>query len=193
MPVKAGYLILTAAGGIVLYSGIKGKQMSSVLRDLVSGHAPGTAKAANALSNPANTPNFTGGSVTQFITGNTPSGTTVATYKAYAQTLLIQHGWPGQFSAFNNIEIAEAGWDNQAKNPSTGAYGIAQALGHGTAATVGSNGENNYGNYGTPDAVCKAANNGSGTAQVQWMMNYIAETYGTPNAAWAFHEANGWY
>src|ERR1700722_1076190 len=178
MPVKAGYVVIAGGGAVLIWSGLNGKKISSVIRDLLNGHAPGTAASANPISTTAVTP----GSV---VSGALPaSGTASKTaYQAYALTLLAAHGWAGQWSVYSNIVMRESGWNANARNPQSGAYGIGQALGHGTAATAAANGENNYGNFGTPDAVCKAANGGNGFAQIQWMMNYIAESYGSPNAA----------
>ena len=107
------------------------------------------------------------------------------TYMAFAALQCVAHGWGlgRQWADWIWIEMHEAGWNPDARNPSSGAYGIAQALGHGTAATRAANGENNYGNYRTPDAVCRAANSGNGYAQVVWMGNYIAIVYGSPSNA----------
>jgi Transglycosylase SLT domain len=200
MPVKASYLALTGAGAIVVYSGIKGKGISSALRSVISGQPPSAATAASPITTDPTL--LTGNSNTAaqnaaIISGATgvnqtpPNAATIATLKAYALTLLTAHGWPTQYSALNNIVMAESSWNSNALNAS-GAYGIAQALGHGTAATKGTV-TNEYGNYGTSTAICVAANSGSGAAQLEWMLNYIGQAYGSPNAAWTFHAANGWY
>lgn len=180
---------MAGGGALLVYSGLKNKKFSSAFRNLISGKSPANAAtAANETIQGSSTSSGGSGSVG----GTPPSGITVAAYKTYAGLLLTAHGWTNQYGSFNNIVMAESGWNNQALNQSSGAYGIAQALGHGNSATVGSHG-NNYGNYGTSNAVCKLANNGNGNAQIQWMLNYIGETYGNPNSAWSFHEANGYY
>ena len=194
MAVKAGYVIIAGTGVILAWSGLNGKNLSSVIRDVINGHAPGTATSANTItpfdngSSGISTP----GSV---VSGALPaSGTaSVAAYKAYAVTLLAAHGWPTQWGNFNNIVMRESGWNANARNNSSGAYGIGQALGHGTATTAAANGENNYGNFGTPDIVCKAANGGNGFAQLQWMCNYISQKYGSPNGAWNAELTTGAY
>jgi hypothetical protein len=184
MPVKGSYLLLTGGGAVVIWAGLKGKQPGSVLRALISGKPLGSAVNTS--------PGGGGSGGSGFITGNVPNALTLAAYKAYALTMLTAHGWPNQFPALNSIVMAESGWYALATNQASGAFGIGQALGHGNAHTAGTHG-NNYGNFGTSDAVCKLANNGNGDAQIQWMLNYIGAKYGNPNNAWAFHQANGYY
>lgn len=112
----------------------------------------------------------------------------------YARQVLTSNNWTGsgQWSAFNSIEMAEAGWNPRIKNPSSGALGIAQALGHGNSNTQGTLG-NEYGGYGLTDRQAREANSGNGYWQLVWMANYIKAVYGTPSAAWQFHQANNWY
>jgi hypothetical protein len=42
MPIKPGYLLLTAAGAIVVYSGLKGKGIGATTRSIISGQDPRT-------------------------------------------------------------------------------------------------------------------------------------------------------
>jgi len=112
--------------------------------------------------------------------------------QTYARNLLAKYGWSGQWGSFNNVVNAESGWNPLAKNNQSGAYGIAQALGHGDNASQGTN-SNMYGGEGLTDAQAKAANSGDAYWQLVWMMNYIKDRYGSPDNAWAFHQANGWY
>lgn len=115
------------------------------------------------------------------------------TYRVFARLLMLRHGWGlgQQWTDFQLLEDHEAGWNPWARNPASGAFGIAQALGHGTANTAAASGENNYGGFGTSDTVCRAANSGNGYAQLIWMMNYIAIVYGSPAAAWAQYYSHG--
>jgi hypothetical protein len=113
--------------------------------------------------------------------------------QAYAKKLLGVFGWSGQWSAFSSIVNAESGWNPSIQNTQgSGAYGIAQALGHGTAADQGSQSDA-YGGYGLSTAQAKKANSGDGYLQLLWMMNYIKSRYGDPNAAWAYHLAHNSY
>lgn len=50
MAVKAGYLLLAGGGGVLLWSGIKGKGVSSVFRQLAGGDAPSGATPANPIT-----------------------------------------------------------------------------------------------------------------------------------------------
>lgn len=196
MPVKGGYLFMAGGGALLVYSGLKGKSFSSAFRNLIKGQSPATASKANAETIQGATATAGGGGSTGNgtpVNANLPvTASSVAAYKAYTQVLLTAHGWPGQFGAVNSIFTGESGWNNRAYNQGSGALGIAQALGHGTSATAGTLG-NQYGGYGTSDAICKAANNGNGYAQIVWGLNYMGQAYGSPNAAWAFHQANGYY
>jgi hypothetical protein len=86
------------------------------------------------------------------------------------------YNWTGaQMTAINNIVMAESGWNQKAENSSSGAYGIPQALPGSKMASAGPNWETNP------------------TTQIAWMLEYIRSRYGTPEKAWAFHVAHGWY
>jgi Phage tail lysozyme len=50
MPIKAGHLLLAGGGGVFLWSGIKGKSISSVFRQLAGGDAPSGASSANPIT-----------------------------------------------------------------------------------------------------------------------------------------------
>jgi hypothetical protein len=69
----------------------------------------------------------------------------------------------------------ESGWNASAANPSSGAYGIPQALPGDKMASAG-------GDWRTNPAT-----------QIKWGLQYIKSTYGSPSAAWSFWQANGWY
>lgn len=157
------------------------------LRDLGLTYPKLTAKLAPRVSS-----SQAGGSPS--AGGNVGAGAVPASgpLQTYARNLLAQYGWSGQYQDFANIVNSESGWNPLAANPQSGAYGIAQALGHGTATTQGTN-SNNYGGEGLTDAQAKAANSGNGYDQILWMMNYIRDRYGSPANAWQFHLANGWY
>lgn len=94
--------------------------------------------------------------------------------KAIAQSMLAQRGWSGQFSCLNNLWNKESGWKVSASNPS-GAYGIPQALPGSKMASAGANWRSDP------------------ATQIQWGLNYIASTYGSPCAAWSHSEADNWY
>ncbi|MBF9070104.1 aggregation-promoting factor C-terminal-like domain-containing protein [Streptacidiphilus fuscans] len=80
-----------------------------------------------------------------------------------------------QLASFDQIISHESGWNVTATNPSSGAYGLAQALPGSKMASAG------------PDWQTDAA------TQIRWALGYMDATYGSPNQAWAFWQANGWY
>jgi hypothetical protein len=96
--------------------------------------------------------------------------------------LVASAGWTGQqWTDFNNIVMAESGWQTEIHNgggfgyvPGL-AYGIPQALPGSKMASAGSDWQTNP------------------ATQIRWMIGYIRSVYGTPSNAWAFHLAHGWY
>lgn len=80
-----------------------------------------------------------------------------------------------QFDCFNNIIMRESKWDINATNPSSGAYGIPQALPGSKMASEGSDWRTNP------------------ATQIIWGIKYMKGRYGSPCSAWSFKSANGWY
>lgn len=128
--------------------------------------APAGSTSSSATSSPAS---GTSGA------SPAPTGNGSSALQAYAKQLLASRGWGSQWASFNALEMSEAGWDITATNPSSGAYGLPQALPPGKMASAGSDWKTN------------------GDTQLNWMMGYIADRYGSPDAAWAFHQKNNWY
>jgi hypothetical protein len=103
---------------------------------------------------------------------STPSGSP----QQIAEQMLSQFGWSSsQFSCLQPLWALESGWSVSASNPSSGAYGIPQALPGSKMASAG------------PDWQSDAA------TQIRWGLQYIQGTYGSPCAAWSHEEADGWY
>lgn len=179
----------TAAGGIVLWSGITGQPLSTVIRGLLKGQAPQQAPAPVSQTTAADT------AIGAASGGTTVPGavTSIQNY-GLAQMVAGTYGWAGgpEFAALTNVISRESGGNPNAVNPTSGAYGIAQALGHGTAATAGTV-TNQYGGYGVPDSTCIAANSGNASAQLVWMCAYIKSAYGDPIAAWHQEQTGGYY
>jgi hypothetical protein len=93
-----------------------------------------------------------------------------------AEQMLSQFGWSSsQFSCLQPLWALESGWNIYASNPSSGAYGIPQALPGSKMASAGPNWQS--------DAA----------TQIRWGLTYIQGTYGSPCAAWSHEEADGWY
>jgi hypothetical protein len=79
------------------------------------------------------------------------------------------------FDCFNNIIMRESKWDINATNPSSGAYGIPQALPGSKMASEGSDWRTNP------------------ATQIIWGIKYMKDRYGSPCAAWSFKSSHGWY
>jgi hypothetical protein len=92
--------------------------------------------------------------------------------KAIAQQMIPN---TAQYNAFSKIVEHESGWDVDATNTSSGAYGLVQALPGNKMATAGSDWQT------------------SAETQIEWGLKYMNERYGSPSDAWAFWQANGWY
>jgi murein DD-endopeptidase MepM/ murein hydrolase activator NlpD len=96
--------------------------------------------------------------------------------KAVARLMVADRGWgSGQFSCLNSLWNRESGWNLHATNPSSGAYGIPQALPGSKMASAGSDWRTNP------------------VTQIRWGLDYISDRYGTPCGAWGHSEATGWY
>lgn len=180
----------TVAGAILLWSGITGNSLSDTFRTILSGKVPTQAPAPATSSSPASASVPAANAASENTTG---SGNTAN--QAIGALLAAPYGWgPGTTNWTDLVSLwtRESSWNNTATNPTSGAYGIAQALGHGTAGTAGTV-TNEYGGYGVSDAVAQDANSGSASAQITWGLAYIKETYGSPSAAWAEEESAGAY
>ncbi len=93
-----------------------------------------------------------------------------------AASMLGSFGWSSsQFSCLDSLWGHESGWNPYAMNPTTGAYGIPQAMPGSKMATAG------------PDWQSNAA------TQIRWGLGYIRADYGSPCGAWSHEEATGWY
>jgi hypothetical protein len=188
MPIKGGYLLAAGGGAVLLWSGLRGKSVSGSLRDVISGKSPTTQATAYPILSSPNAGGGGGGGG-----GGHPGDTGAHSVKASANqatarlSVAIAHpSWAvgRQWADWKSLWNQESGWDNLALNASSGAFGVAQALGHGLPNTGGK-----YGNQ----YPSRAANDGNALAQIQWGIGYIAQRYGSPSAAWAHEQANGWY
>lgn len=117
------------------------------------------AKQAALLSATTQPPNTSPAPVTQ-ATGH------VLAAQQYAQSLVPADQWPCLLQLWNK----ESGWNDMAVNPTSGAMGIPQALGHGNVFALG--------DY---------------KAQVSWGLQYIANRYGNACTAWGHSVQTGWY
>ena len=192
MPVKGTYLALTGIGAIFLWSGLKGKSWSEVLRSLIAGQNPSGVRTTSAITPIASPPvsgTSTGSGGAAGTSGSTPSS---GSLNSMLNQLAQQKGWNAAQVACWHTLIGMEATGPKSTNSSSGAFGWAQALGHGGSGTSGC-GRNQYGGFGLSDAQAQKANCGSGPEQLLWMANYIKATYGTPCAAVKFHLAHNYY
>lgn len=94
---------------------------------------------------------------------------------AEVQAMARQMVGSGQFQCFSNIVDHESSWNYRASNPSSGAYGLVQALPGSKMASAGSDWQTNP------------------ATQIKWGLNYMNDRYGSPCGAWSFWQANNWY
>ena len=108
-----------------------------------------------------------------------PGGGDPATNAALAKKLFPKWASGINWTDWNNVAMRESGWNQFATNPSSGAYGIPQALPFTKM----------------PKAAWPASAGGSSnpTAQIDWMAGYMSSVYGGPQGAWAHEQAYGWY
>jgi hypothetical protein len=93
-----------------------------------------------------------------------------------AMAMLPSFGWPpSEFSCVNALWQRESGWNPCAANPSSGAYGIPQALPASKMASAGADWQT------------------SAATQIRWGLGYIRATYGSPCGAWQHESSYGWY
>ena len=107
----------------------------------------------------------------QARTATTPEGA-----RAIARAMLADYGWSdSQFTCLNNLWNRESNWNYQARNKSSGAYGIPQSLPASKMASAGADWRINP------------------ATQITWGLGYIQDVYGTPCGAWSHSQSVGWY
>ena len=108
-----------------------------------------------------------------------PIPTTCAQYKGnQAIACAILPGWGfgiDQMACLIPMWNKESRWNERARNPSSGSYGIPQALPASKMAQYGAD-------YLTNPA-----------PQIKWGLSYIKTRYHTPCEAWTFWQNHGWY
>lgn len=96
--------------------------------------------------------------------------------KVVARAMLARFGWgTSQFSCLDSLWTRESKWNVHATNPTSGAYGIPQALPGTKMASAGPDWRNNP------------------ITQIAWGLGYIRNVYGSPCGAWGHSEGHGWY
>lgn len=96
--------------------------------------------------------------------------------QSIASALLGDYGWSGsQFGCLVSLWNRESHWRVNAANPSSGAYGIPQALPGSKMASAGADWRTNA------------------ETQIKWGLGYIQDRYGSPCGAWGHSQTHGWY
>jgi hypothetical protein len=118
---------------------------------------------------PANTP--VGPVATASMEGTSP-----AAAQAFARSYLAGKGMgDAEFQCLVTLWNRESGWNFQAKNSSSGAYGIPQSLPGSKMASAGADWQTNP------------------QTQIIWGLKYIDGRYGSPCGAVAVWNTQGWY
>ena len=98
------------------------------------------------------------------------------TAQALAMNLLTERGHgESEYRCLHALWMRESRWNHVAENPSSGAYGIPQALPGSKMASAGDDWATN------PET------------QIRWGLGYIDARYGSPCAAWEHSEEKNWY
>lgn len=96
-------------------------------------------------------------------------------YQSFAQGLVDKTWGASQFPYLYLLWERESGWNPAAVNPTSGAFGIPQALPALKMASAGLDWASDP------------------YTQIIWGISYIEATYGTPQVAWAHELAYSWY
>lgn len=95
---------------------------------------------------------------------------------AIGQSMAASQGWVGaEWQCLYSLWMKESGWTHTSANPSSGAYGIPQALPGSKMASAGADWQSNP------------------ATQISWGMSYIIGRYSTPCGAWNHAASVGWY
>lgn len=166
---------LSVVGGMLVYSGIKGYSLLDIAGNLVTGKPIHTGLS---VTNPLSTPGTSTASVTDAngVSSVPPGGNQALGLQLASST----YGWEGsEWTALQSLWNRESSWNNHAKNPSSGAYGIPQALPYSKMPKMA-----------WPES---AGGQSDAATQIKWGLQYIKERYGTPSMAWSHEQNYGWY
>jgi len=108
---------------------------------------------------------------------NVPINVSPGSAQAIAKEMMAnQYGWgDDQFACLVALWERESGWRVNSSNPSSGAYGIPQALPGSKMASAGADWRTNP------------------ATQIAWGLGYIKGRYATPCGAWGAFQQKGWY
>lgn len=175
---------MTVSGIVLVLSGVRNVPVKDTLTSLLGGKVPAANPTGPVTVGVSDTAGGTGSGSGSAGTGTAAPGDTgasspsAAANQATAKLLAVSLGHPtwvtGQeWADWVSLWNQESRWSTTAVNASSGATGIPQLNPAAHAIPAGWNG---------PAAAA---------VQITWGINYIAETYGSPSAAWAFDVNNG--
>jgi hypothetical protein len=97
--------------------------------------------------------------------------------RSIARSMMAErYGWgAGEYSCLSTLWEHESGWQVHAANPTSGAYGIPQALPGSKMSAYGADWQDNP------------------VTQIEWGLAYIRQSYATPCGAWSAFQSKGWY
>lgn len=171
---------MVAIGAVLMYAGIRNYSVLAVVQNAVTGRpiTSGITPDAYPLAAPSNDANFPDPNPSGTDPGAPPN---LSANQKIGHDLAGGYGWQdaANWGALVQLWNRESSWNNHAMNPSSGAYGIPQALPY-TKMTK----------QAWPES---AGGNSDPSYQISWGLEYIKERYGSPVAAWAHEQAQGWY
>lgn len=172
-PVSGVGVALLSVGGVLVYAGAKGISVLAAVQNAIKGQPIATNAGLIPLTT-GEQGNAGAGNVTQ-------SPSAAGDPKSLAKAQTAGYGWNtgAEWDALVQLWEHESSWNPKAENPSSGAYGIPQALPYTKMPQAAW--PERYG--GTSDAY----------TQIQWGLSYIKGRYGSPVMAWAFWQRNRWY
>jgi cell wall-associated NlpC family hydrolase len=154
------------------YGSVNEADVINAMGSYMSGSSGGATTNSNGSSGAKNT-------VTGAGAGGGSSNVPVSATRmaAIAKQIAQKYGWSTgqQWSDFVKVENREAGWNLNAQNPSSSAFGVAQFI----------NGASEYYSYG--------GNPNTPQGQFTAMFNYIKQRYGSPAGAWQSETTRGFY
>ncbi|WP_345799980.1 lytic transglycosylase domain-containing protein [Microbacterium sp. AZCO] len=139
--------------------------------------AAAAAKAKASTSSPAHSSTRSSSAPSVPIpSGNGNGDNSPAGAQAFAHSQFASRGWgDDQFGCLVALWNKESGWNYQAYNRGSGAYGIPQALPGSKMGSAGADWQTNA------------------ATQVLWGLGYVQGRYGTPCGAWSHSQSTGWY
>lgn len=155
-------------GVIVEISGITGSSLHSVVQGKPDHSKNETGGSGFSSSKP--------GSQGKQATTPAEAGSTRSIAEQEAKLLSARLKW--NYADWVKIIERESGWNVNATNPETGAFGIGQL--NPQSGTL-----QKYSQYGSETT--------NPVSQINSMARYIIERYGNPTKAWEHEEAYGWY